>query len=152
MILLLTFFFVSQHNRFDNSEFMRNGDYIPTRLGAEVETVGMIAQAKCDANPENTVAIVASSGRPNVVLTLTSDVARVFTNTDKIPIVGTIDFINSFHVATVCYFFLFLLFISVVFMYVFFVVTASVESSCKQDPSSAYYCFNWLTDSSAWRF
>ena len=87
---------------FDNSEFMRNGDYIPSRLGAEVDTVGMIAQAKCDANPENTVAIVAASGRPNVVLTLTPDVARVFTSTDKIPIVGTVDFINSFHVATVC--------------------------------------------------
>jgi len=91
---------------FDNSEFMRNGDYIPTRLGGEVDTVGMIAQSKCDSNPENTVALVAMSGRPNVVLTLTPDVARVFTCTDRIPIVGTVDFINSFNVASVCSFFI----------------------------------------------
>jgi len=70
---------------FDNSEFMRNGDYIPTRLGAEVDIVGMIAQAKCDSNPENTVAMVSTSGRPNVVLTLTSDVAKVFAISEVSP-------------------------------------------------------------------
>ena len=89
---------------FDNSEFMRNADYIPTRLGAQVDTVGMIAQAKCDSNPENTVALVSTSGRPSVVLTLTNDVAKVFTCTDKIPLNGTVDIINSFNVASVCLF------------------------------------------------
>ena len=90
-------------HRFDNSEYMRNGDYIPTRLASLVETVGMIAQAKCDANPENTVAVVSTAGRPNVVLTLTSDVAKVYSNVDRIPITGTVDLLTSFHVAMVCF-------------------------------------------------
>jgi len=85
---------------FDNSEFMRNADYIPTRLGGQVDTVGVIAQAKCDSNPENTVAMVSTSGRPSVVLTLTSDVAKVFTCTDRVPLTGTVDIINSFNVAS----------------------------------------------------
>ena len=82
---------------------MRNGDYIPSRLASLVETVGMIAQAKCDANPENTVGVVSTAGRPNVVLTLTPDVAKVYSNVDRIPITGTVDLLTSFHVAMVCF-------------------------------------------------
>lgn len=82
---------------------MRNGDYIPSRLASLVETVGMIAQAKCDANPENTVGVVSTAGRPNVVLTLTSDVAKVYSNVDRIPITGTVDLLTSFQVAMVCF-------------------------------------------------
>ena len=89
-------------NRIDNSEFMRNGDYMPTRFGAEVDAVYTIAQAKVDTNPENTVAVVSESGRPEVVLALTSDTALVCSSVDRIPIHGTMDLVNSFRVASVC--------------------------------------------------
>lgn len=47
----------------DNSEYMRNGDYIPTRLAAQADAVMTIAQTKIDSNPENTVGIMTMAGR-----------------------------------------------------------------------------------------
>lgn len=42
----------------DNSEYMRNGDYQPTRLEAQADAVNVVFQTKIDANPENTVGIM----------------------------------------------------------------------------------------------
>ena len=42
----------------DNSEYMRNGDYQPTRFGALADAVTTVFQTKIDANPENTVGIM----------------------------------------------------------------------------------------------
>ena len=39
----------------DNSEYMRNGDYQPTRFGALVDAVTTVIQTKIDSNTENTV-------------------------------------------------------------------------------------------------
>ncbi|CDW59880.1 UIM domain containing protein [Trichuris trichiura] len=39
----------------DSSEFMRNGDYFPSRLEAERDAVNLIVQCKLRANAENTV-------------------------------------------------------------------------------------------------
>ena len=35
----------------DNSEYMRNGDYQPTRFGALVDAVTTVFQTKIDSNP-----------------------------------------------------------------------------------------------------
>lgn len=42
----------------DNSEYMRNGDYQPTRLQAQADAVNVVFQTKIDSNPENTVGIM----------------------------------------------------------------------------------------------
>ena len=42
----------------DNSEYMRNGDYQPTRFGALVDAVTTVFQAEIDSNPENTVGVM----------------------------------------------------------------------------------------------
>ena len=39
----------------DNSEWTRNGDYAPTRFQAQADAVNLLAGAKTQANPENTV-------------------------------------------------------------------------------------------------
>lgn len=47
----------------DNSEYMRNGDYQPTRFDAQSDAVNVIFQTKTDSNPENTVGIMTSAGK-----------------------------------------------------------------------------------------
>lgn len=47
----------------DNSEYMRNGDYQPTRWEAQKDAVNVVFQTKIDANPENTVGIMTMAGK-----------------------------------------------------------------------------------------
>ena len=42
----------------DNSEYMRNGDYTPSRFDAQSDAVNTIFQTKIDSNPENTVGLM----------------------------------------------------------------------------------------------
>jgi hypothetical protein len=42
----------------DTSDFMRNGDYSPTRYEAQRDAVNIVANAKTEANPESTVALM----------------------------------------------------------------------------------------------
>lgn len=58
----------------DCSEFMRNGDYVPTRLEAQVDAANLLAGAKTQAHPESTVGI--SSGH-KVLLSPTDDVGKI---------------------------------------------------------------------------
>ena len=46
----------------DNSEYMRNGDFLPTRLQAQQDAVGLIAQSKLRSNPESNVGLLTLSG------------------------------------------------------------------------------------------
>ena len=46
----------------DNSEFMRNGDFLPTRLQAQQDAVGLITQSKLRSNPESNVGLMTLSG------------------------------------------------------------------------------------------
>jgi 26S proteasome regulatory subunit N10 len=47
----------------DNSEYMRNGDYQPTRFGALADAVTTVFQTKIDANPENTVGVMTMANK-----------------------------------------------------------------------------------------
>lgn len=47
----------------DNSEYMRNGDYMPTRLDAQKDAVVTVFQAKIDSNPENLVGLMIMAGK-----------------------------------------------------------------------------------------
>lgn len=47
----------------DNSEYMRNGDYQPTRFDAQKDAVTTVFQAKVDSNPENLVGLMTSAGK-----------------------------------------------------------------------------------------
>lgn len=47
----------------DNSEWMRNGDYIPTRLEAQHDAANLLCGTKTQANPESTVGILTMAGK-----------------------------------------------------------------------------------------
>ncbi|EOX97705.1 hypothetical protein QUC31_015565 [Theobroma cacao] len=62
----------------DNSEWMRNGDYSPSRFQAQSDAVSLICGAKTQSNPENTVGILTMAGKGvRVVATPTSDLGKI---------------------------------------------------------------------------
>lgn len=52
----------------DNSEYMRNGDYPPTRFSAQNDAVTTVFGTKIDSNPENTVGVMTMAGKGCVIL------------------------------------------------------------------------------------
>jgi 26S proteasome regulatory subunit N10 len=84
----------------DNSDWMRNGDYIPTRLEAQQDAVNLICGAKTQSNPESTVSILSCAGKsPEVLVTLTSDLGKVLSSVQNVRVGGNFDFQASMQVA-----------------------------------------------------
>jgi 26S proteasome regulatory subunit N10 len=54
----------------DNSEFMRNGDYNPTRMIAQQEAANLICGAKTQQNPETTVGVMTTAGKRYFIYTI----------------------------------------------------------------------------------
>jgi 26S proteasome regulatory subunit N10 len=46
-------------NSVDNSDYMRNADFIPSRSQSQFDAVNMIAMAKTKSNPENNVGLLS---------------------------------------------------------------------------------------------
>ena len=46
----------------DNSEWMRNGDYSPSRLEAQADAAQLLANVKLQDNVENAVSIITMGG------------------------------------------------------------------------------------------
>ncbi|XP_072986893.1 26S proteasome non-ATPase regulatory subunit 4 homolog isoform X2 [Typha latifolia] len=62
----------------DNSEWMRNGDYSPSRFQAQADAVNLICGAKTQSNPENTVGVLTMAGKGvRVLVTPTSDLGKI---------------------------------------------------------------------------
>jgi 26S proteasome regulatory subunit N10 len=62
----------------DNSDYMRNGDFAPSRLEAQQDAVNLLAGAKTQQNPENTVGVLTMAGKGvDVRVALTADVGKV---------------------------------------------------------------------------
>uniref|UniRef100_A0A146KSA0 26S proteasome non-ATPase regulatory subunit 4 n=1 Tax=Lygus hesperus TaxID=30085 RepID=A0A146KSA0_LYGHE len=60
----------------DNSDFMRNGDFLPTRLQAQQDAVNLVCHSKTRSNPENNVGLLTLAN-VEVLATLTTDVGRI---------------------------------------------------------------------------
>ncbi|KAL1444572.1 hypothetical protein MTO96_029750 [Rhipicephalus appendiculatus] len=82
----------------DDSEYMRNGDFIPNRLQAQQEAVGVVCQSKTQSNPENNVGLLAMTG-PEVLNTLTTDVGRLLSKLHEVQPNGNIKFITGVRIA-----------------------------------------------------
>jgi 26S proteasome regulatory subunit N10 len=54
----------------DNSEYMRNGDYQPTRFEAQADAVTTIFRTKIDSNPENMAGVMTMAGKGYVLCSL----------------------------------------------------------------------------------
>jgi len=92
MVLESTFFCV------DNSEYMRNGDFLPTRLQAQQDAVGMVIQTKLRSNPESDVGMLSLCSL-DVLLTLTTDTGKALAKLHSIQPKGKINFIPAIKIA-----------------------------------------------------
>ncbi|PWN51130.1 hypothetical protein IE53DRAFT_368322 [Violaceomyces palustris] len=84
----------------DNSEWMRNGDYTPSRWEAQSDAVNIIFDAKTGSNPESMVGLMTMGGKsPEVLATLTQDIGKVLTALHSTKIGGTSDISTGINVA-----------------------------------------------------
>ena len=73
----------------DNSEFMRNGDYAPSRIAAQADAVNLLCGAKTQSNPENTVGLMTLAGKvPKVLIAPTAELGKVLSAVHGIAIEG----------------------------------------------------------------
>ena len=74
----------------DNSEWMRNGDYTPSRWDAQSDAVNVLFDAKTNAHPENMIGVLTMAGKsPAVLATLTQDISKVFAGIHSSKLSGT---------------------------------------------------------------
>jgi len=84
----------------DNSEWMRNGDYTPSRVEAQNDAVNLIFGAKTQSNPENTVGLMTMAGEsPKVLVTLTSDIGKILSALHSIKLGGKSNFTTGIQIA-----------------------------------------------------
>ena len=84
----------------DNSEYMRNGDYIPTRLEAQSDAANLIVNQKTGSNPESTVGVISmSSSGPStgaeLLVSPTDDLGKILTALHGVPLSGEISTSSS---------------------------------------------------------
>ncbi|KAK8947960.1 26S proteasome non-ATPase regulatory subunit 4 [Platanthera guangdongensis] len=84
----------------DNSEWMRNGDYAPTRFQAQSDAVNLICGAKTQSNPENTVGLLTMAGkRVRVLVTPTSDLGKILACMHGLEIGGVLNLVSGVQIA-----------------------------------------------------
>ncbi|GCC17019.1 hypothetical protein chiPu_0022463, partial [Chiloscyllium punctatum] len=83
----------------DNSEYMRNGDFLPTRLQAQQDAVNIVCHSKTRSNPENNVGLITLANNCEVLTTLTPDTGRILSKLHAVQPVGKISFCTGVRVA-----------------------------------------------------
>ncbi|XP_004512147.1 26S proteasome non-ATPase regulatory subunit 4 homolog [Cicer arietinum] len=84
----------------DNSEWMRNGDYSPSRFQAQADAVNLICGAKTQSNPENTVGVLTMAGKSvRVLVTPTSDLGKILACMHGLEIGGEMNLAAGIQVA-----------------------------------------------------
>ncbi|KAK6924502.1 von Willebrand factor, type A [Dillenia turbinata] len=84
----------------DNSEWMRNGDYNPSRFQAQADAVNLICGAKTQSNPENTVGVLTMAGKGvRVLVTPTSDLGKILACMHGLEIGGEMNLAAGIQVA-----------------------------------------------------
>lgn len=82
----------------DNSEFMRNGDFQPTRLQAQQDAVNLVTQTKLRSNPESNVGLMTLA-ELSVLVTLTTDSGKVLAKLHAVEPKGNLRFIQGIKIA-----------------------------------------------------
>nr|ADD38515.1 26S proteasome non-ATPase regulatory subunit 4 [Lepeophtheirus salmonis] len=82
----------------DNSEYMRNGDFLPTRLQAQQDAVNLITQSKLRSNPESNVGLL-TLGCLEVLVTLTTDSGKLLAKLHGVTPTGNIQLISGIKIA-----------------------------------------------------
>ncbi|XP_015597607.1 26S proteasome non-ATPase regulatory subunit 4 [Cephus cinctus] len=82
----------------DNSDYMRNGDFLPTRLQAQQDAVNLVCHSKTRSNPENNVGLITLAN-VEVLATLTSDVGRILSKLHQVQPNGNLSLITGIRIA-----------------------------------------------------
>ncbi|KAL3319233.1 26S proteasome non-ATPase regulatory subunit 4 [Cichlidogyrus casuarinus] len=82
----------------DNSDYMRNGDFNPTRLQAQTEAVMMVCHAKRQANIENSIGLMAMASK-EVLSTLSADYNKLLPRLHKMTLKGNMEFCTAIRIA-----------------------------------------------------
>lgn len=82
----------------DNSDYMRNGDFLPTRLQAQQDAVNLVCHSKTRSNPENNVGLLTLAN-VEVLATLTSDVGRILSKLHRVQPNGDINLLTGIRIA-----------------------------------------------------
>lgn len=82
----------------DTSEYMRNGDFLPTRIQAQQDAVNLVCMSKTRSNPENNVGLIALTNA-KVLNTLTSDAGRILATLHRVQPAGELNFMTGIKVA-----------------------------------------------------
>jgi len=85
----------------DNSQFMRNGDFMPTRLQAQQDAVNLITHSKTRSNPESNVALMTLADLA-VLVTLTTDTGKILAKLHQVTPTGEMRFISGVKIAHLC--------------------------------------------------
>uniref|UniRef100_A0A1A7ZBF7 26S proteasome non-ATPase regulatory subunit 4 n=7 Tax=Nothobranchius TaxID=28779 RepID=A0A1A7ZBF7_NOTFU len=83
----------------DNSEYMRNGDFLPTRLQAQQDAVNIVCHSKTRSNPENNVGLITMANNCEVLTTLTPDSGRILSKLHAVQPIGQMCFCTGIRVA-----------------------------------------------------
>lgn len=77
----------------DNSEWSRNGDYMPSRWEAQNDATGLISQAKYQVNAESSVGLMTMAGKQvEVLCTPTTEHGKVMSCLHGLKLGGQIQF------------------------------------------------------------
>lgn len=84
----------------DNSDWMRNGDYVPTRLEAQHDAASMICGSRIESNAENTVGLLSMAGKGvEMLVSPTEDIGKILAAFSSVRPGGQSDFCNSIQIA-----------------------------------------------------
>ncbi|OMJ25806.1 26S proteasome regulatory subunit rpn10 [Smittium culicis] len=86
----------------DNSEWARNGDYVPNRFQAQIDAVHYLFNLKTSSNPENTVGVISHGGEsPQVLVSLTNDLGVLLKGMHELKVGGSSHFETGIQIAQV---------------------------------------------------
>ena len=88
----------------DTSEFMRNGDFTPTRHESQQDAANLVVGAKMQQNPESSVGVLtmASTGRgagARVLVSPTDDMGNILNSLHNASVGGQLNFVEGVQVA-----------------------------------------------------
>eukprot|EP00192_Tetraselmis_astigmatica_P013031 CAMPEP_0117673850 /NCGR_PEP_ID=MMETSP0804-20121206/14706_1 /TAXON_ID=1074897 /ORGANISM="Tetraselmis astigmatica, Strain CCMP880" /LENGTH=385 /DNA_ID=CAMNT_0005482643 /DNA_START=145 /DNA_END=1302 /DNA_ORIENTATION=- len=87
----------------DNSEWTRNGDFAPSRIQSQADAVNLLAGARTQAHPENTVGILTMAGKtPRVLVTPTPDLGKVLQCMQDVDVEGECNVSTAVQIAQLC--------------------------------------------------
>ncbi len=82
----------------DNSDYMRNGDYSPSRFRNTLDVLNVVFTTKTQQHPENTLAVMTAS-KPRVLTTFTNQLGQFLGGVHHMDLHGTNEFLDALIVA-----------------------------------------------------